>query len=155
MIQETINRLDHLLKIIPPLLNAIPESEFKNKPRPEKWSKQEILGHLIDSATNNHQRFVRIQFEEDPKITYDQDNWVKCNHYNDLAKEHVINFWALYNTHLLEIMKRIPAENLKRTGITNSKVSLAWLINDYVIHLEYHMKQIVDFPSSVTRYPVN
>jgi hypothetical protein len=155
MIQETINRLDLLLKTIPPLLNAIPENDFKNKPRPEKWSKQEILGHLIDSATNNHQRFLRIQFEEDPKITYDQDNCVKYNHYNDLGKEHVIKFWTLYNTHLLEIIKRIPGENLKRTGITNSKVTLGWLINDYVIHLEYHMKQIVDFPTNVTKYPVN
>src|ERR1044071_4459802 len=101
MIQETINRLDHLLKTIPPLLNAIPENEFKAKPRPERWSKQEILGHLIDSATNNHQRFVRIQFEEDPKITYDQDKWNACNFYSDLNKEHVIKFWTMYNTHLM------------------------------------------------------
>jgi hypothetical protein len=155
MIQETINRLDHLLKILPPLLNTFPEKEFKMKPAPEKWSKQEILGHLIDSATNNHQRFIRIQFEMDPKITYDQDNGVKYNHYNELNKDHVIRFWTLYNTHLLEIIKLIPEENLKRTGITNSKVTLGWLINDYVIHLEYHMKQIVDFPSAVTKYPVN
>lgn len=155
MIQETINRLDHLLKILPPLLNAIPEKEFKTKPRPEKWSKQEILGHLIDSATNNHQRFVRFQFEEDPKIMYDQDNWVKYNHHNELSKEHVIQFWTLYNTHLLKIIRLIPEENLKRTGITNSKVTLDWLINDYVVHLEYHMKQIVDFPTKVTKYPVS
>jgi hypothetical protein len=153
MIKETIERLDHLLKILPPLLNAIPEKEFKTKPGPLKWSRQEIVGHLIDSATNNHQRFVRIQFEENPKITYDQDNCVKFNHYNELDKNHVIKFWTLYNTHLLEIIKLIPEENLKRTGITNSKVSLEWLINDYVVHLEYHMKKVVDFPSAVTKYP--
>lgn len=156
MIQETINRLDHLLKTIPDLLNKIPQAEFSAKPRPEKWSKQEIVGHLIDSATNNHQRFIRIQFEKDPKIVYEQDECVKLNHYNELSKEHVIKFWTLYNTHLLEVMKRIPEENLKRTGLTNgdTKLTLAWLINDYVIHLEYHMKQVVDFPTKVTKYPV-
>lgn len=156
MIQETINRLDHLLKTIPSLLEQIPEAEFKNKPKPEKWSKQEIVGHLIDSATNNHQRFIRIQFENDPKIVYEQDDYVKYNHYNNLSKEHVIKFWTLYNKHILEIIKRIPEENLKRTGLTNStdKLTLEWLINDYVIHLEYHMKQVVDFPTTVTKYPV-
>lgn len=154
MIQETINRLDHLLKTLPALLNQIPEEEFKMKPKPEKWSKQEILGHLIDSAANNHQRFVRIQHEIDPSIRYDQDKWNAHHQYNDLEKNFVIEFWWLYNKHILELIKKIPQENLERTGITNSKVTLGWLINDYVIHLEYHMKQIVDFPTKVTKYPV-
>jgi hypothetical protein len=68
----------------------------------------------------------------------------------------VIKFWTLYNTHLLEVMKRVPEENLKRTGLTNGaqKLTLGWLLNDYVIHLEYHMKQVVDFPTNVTKYPV-
>ena len=155
MIKETINRLDHLLKIIPQLLGQIPEEEFRKKPKPEKWSKLEILGHLIDSAANNHQRFIRIQFENDPKIVYEQDECVKLNHYNELNKEHVIKFWALYNAHILEVIKRIPEANLSRTSYANGpvKLSLGWLINDYVIHLEYHMKQIVDFPTRVTKYP--
>jgi hypothetical protein len=156
MIQETINRLDHLLKTIPSLLEQIPEAEFKAKVRPEKWSQQEIVGHLIDSATNNHQRFIRIQSENGPKIVYEQDECVKLNHYNELHKDHVIKFWTVYNTHLLEVIKRIPEENLKRTGLTNgaNKLTLGWLINDYVIHLEYHMKQVVEFPTKVTKYPV-
>jgi hypothetical protein len=156
MIQETINRLDHLLKTIPSLLEQIPEAEFKAKASPEKWSQQEIVGHLIDSATNNHQRFIRIQSENDPKIVYEQDECVKLNHYNELSKDHLIKFWTVYNTHLLEVIKRIPEENLKRTGLTNgaNKLTLGWLINDYVIHLEYHMKQVVEFPTKVTKYPV-
>ena len=155
MIQETIKRLDHLLKTLPPLLNVVPENEFRNKPKPEKWSKQEILGHLIDSAANNHQRFIRIQFEKDPRIIYEQDECVKHNHYNDLDKDHVIRFWTLYNTHILEVIKRVPDSNLLRTSYTNGpeKLTLGWLINDYLVHLEYHMKQIVDFPTNVTVYP--
>ncbi len=45
---------------------------------PNKWSKKEIIGHLINSATNNHQRFVRCQFETIPKIVYDQNKWKEC-----------------------------------------------------------------------------
>ncbi len=157
MIQETINRLDHLLKTIPALLNEIPETDIKNKPKPEKWSKQEILGHLIDSATNNHQRFVRAQFENEPTIIYDQNNWNTYNHYNKLSKEHVISFWTLYNKHLLEIIKHIPPQNLKLncSNSNGEKVTLGWLINDYVIHMEYHLKQIVNFQTSVTKYPMD
>src|SRR5688572_12617744 len=112
MIKETINRLDHLLKTIPDLLHKIPENEFRQKPKPEKWSKQEILGHLIDSAANNHQRFIRIQYENDPAIVYDQDKWNAHHHYNELSKDFVIEFWWLYNKHILELIIKVPEQNL-------------------------------------------
>lgn len=67
MIKETILRLQFLIDTIPSLLTEIDEVQFSNKPNFEKWSKKEIIGHLIDSATNNHQRFVRCQFENVPK----------------------------------------------------------------------------------------
>jgi hypothetical protein len=147
MIQESINRLSYLCNTLPALIQQIPDAEFSYKPAPGKWSKKEILGHLIDSATNNHQRFIRIQFENEPHIFYDQDNWNLYGHYNKLGKEHVISFWSLYNIHLVELIKRIPDHNLGLTSRTdnNEKVTLGWLINDYVAHLEYHLKQIVRY----------
>ncbi|MGQ0827780.1 MAG: hypothetical protein ACT4ON_05245 [Bacteroidota bacterium] len=84
MTTEPLNRLQHLCDTIPGLLSKIPENDFTNKPRPGKWSKKEILGHLIDSATNNHQRFVRAQFENIPQISYDQNNWNACSRYNQI-----------------------------------------------------------------------
>jgi hypothetical protein len=147
MIQHSIERLEQLCTIIPPLVLEISEKDFRSKPAPDKWSRQEILGHLIDSATNNHQRFIRVQFEEVPYIRYDQDQWVKHNHYNELPMQHVVDLWSLYHKHLLEVMKRIPAENLSRfcnTGGENPD-TLEFLVNDYVVHQEHHLRQIVAY----------
>ncbi len=71
MQEQSIKRLQFLCEKIPPLLTELDEQTFSFKATSEKWSKKEIIGHLIDSATNNHQRFVRGQFEETPKIIYD------------------------------------------------------------------------------------
>ncbi|MGZ3884236.1 MAG: DinB family protein [Bacteroidia bacterium] len=147
MIQESIDRLSYLCSTLPALLRELPDAEFSYKPAPGKWSKKEIIGHLIDSATNNHQRFIRIQFENEPHIQYDQNNWNLYGHYNKLDKEHVISFWAIYNIHLTELIKRIPEHNLGLTSRTNNNesVTLGWLINDYVSHMEHHLRQVVTY----------
>lgn len=147
MISKSIDRLQYLCNTIPELLLAIPERDFSLKPFPNKWSKKEILGHLIDSAANNHQRFIRVQFEEIPFIKYDQDNWNSSSRYQKMTQEHVIAFWKMYNQHLIEVAKRIPSELLTRecnSGNENN-VTLQWLINDYVTHQEHHLRQIVDY----------
>lgn len=146
MIDQAIKRVTELLLELPELLKGISEMKFSAKPSPGKWSKKEILGHLIDSATNNHHRFIRIQFENKPVIFYDQDNWVHYNHYNELPAKQLIRFWTAYNNHLIEIMKKIPQENLLREcKMRDGKlVTLEFLINDYVTHLEHHIKQIFD-----------
>lgn len=144
--RTTIDRLTYLCDTIPALLGAIPEIEFKQKPAPTKWSKQEELGHLIDSATNNHQRFIRGQFEENPFIKYSQDDWVACNHYNELDQSTVIRFWEIYNRHLIEVLKRIPADKLQRTCTTGGEPqTLRFLAEDYVVHQEHHLQHIVRY----------
>ena len=75
---ETIARFEDILHTLPQRLIEIPEAAATYKPDPDRWSKKEILGHLIDSASNNHQRFVRAQFTarlEFPE--YEQKSWVK------------------------------------------------------------------------------
>lgn len=147
MVSETAARLEYLCNTLPAVLSAIPEEQFSAKPAPGKWSKKEILGHLIDSATNNHQRFVRVQFENIPFIVYDQDNWNACSRYNSMDSKHVIRFWTVYNQHLAALIRLIPGELLSRECRTNNdkNVSLEWLISDYVQHLEYHLKQITAY----------
>ena len=148
MIKASIDRLLYLTEFIPELFSKIPEDEFSRKPHPDKWSKKEILGHLIDSASNNHQRFVRIQFEEIPVIGYDQNLWNTHSRYNEMDKDHLVNFWKLYNRHLAEIVKRIPEENLNRVSkVSNDRqpVTLKFLFNDYISHMEHHLRQIADF----------
>src|SRR5262245_44651092 len=141
MLETTIQRFAYLLDQIPSRIRAINPDIFSQKPAPEKWSKKEILGHLIDSAANNQQRFIRGQFEDSPTVSYDQDEWVKHNHYQALDAEHVIRLWTLFNTHLLEIIRRVPAENLQRTcKLKDGTVqTLQFLIEDYVVHMEHHL----------------
>jgi hypothetical protein len=146
MVNEAIKQLSEIIEEYSELLKGISDTIYSMKPSPEKWSKKEILGHLIDSATNNHQRFIRAQFENNPAIFYDQDMWVAHSHYNELPVKQLISFWKVYNKHLLEIIKRIPAENLMRECKMRdgNHVTLQFLIDDYVTHLQHHLKQIFD-----------
>ena len=145
IVTESLERLRHLCDIIPPLLEQIPESEFMFQTSPEKWSKKEIPGHLVDSAVNNHQRFIRIQYENEPIIFYNQNQWVNLSHYKDMDTDHLIKFWKLYNLHLTELIKFIPEENLLLNGVGGDgrKFPLHFYIQDYVTHLEHHLKQLV------------
>lgn len=147
MINETLERLRYLCKIIPNLLMNIDEIEFSRKPSPEKWSKKEILGHLIDSATNNHHRFIRSQFENIPDISYNQDSWNTAGKYNEIDSEHLIEFWTVYNRHLLYLVQKFTPENLNRECNTGGEEihTLEWLVIDYVRHLEHHLKQLTEY----------
>lgn len=147
MAPSFLQRLHYLCAVIPPLLYKIPEADFCGKPHPEKWSKKEILGHLIDSAANNHQRFIRAQLEEVPAIVYDQNQWNALGHYNEMDRAQLIEFWTLYNRHLLHVLQHIPEENLGRRCWCGgpAPVTLQWLGEDYVRHLEHHLHQIVPY----------
>lgn len=147
MIKKSLNRLSFLLDVLPQRLSTIPESEFSKKPAPEKWSRKEILGHLVDSAVNNHCRFIRSQYEQVPHIVYDQDAWNSLNHYNDLGSGQLISFWTMYNQHILFVMQHIDGDGLKKLCNSGGKepFTLQYLFDDYVVHLEHHLRQIVDY----------
>lgn len=145
MIPERIKRLEYLCQSLPGLLAQFSEDEFCIKPAPERWSKKQILGHLIDSAANNHHRFVRAQFEDTPSIVYDQTKWNEFSYHDKIPTSQLISFWYLYNMQLAELAKHIPEENWKRECSTGGPdpVRLDLVFDDYVTHLEHHLKQIV------------
>lgn len=147
MLSKTIERFSYLMEIIPALLQKIPESDFCDQANPSKWSKKQILGHLIDSAANNHQRFIRAQYENTPTIAYHADSWNTLNLYTDLPTSHIIDFWSIYNRHLLALMKNISPHQLTKTCITGETeaLTLGWLMEDYVHHLEHHLKQLINY----------
>lgn len=140
----TLQRLREIVNDYPARLKAFSEEEFAIKPAPAKWSKKEILGHLIDSASNNHHRFVRSQFEERPFICYDQEKWVISGHYQEMEQLEVINFWEMYNRHLIELISRFSETELSKECRMSdgSTRSVSWLADDYVRHLEHHLRQI-------------
>lgn len=144
MINEAIVRLEHLCDTIPSLLKEMDDQAFSLKPGIDKWSKKETIGHLIDSAANNHQRFVRAQFEDKPVIGYDQNGWNEFSYHQFMIGEQLIDFWAAYNRHLIALLKCIPEKHLNNICIVSGKsLTLGFIINDYVVHMEHHLRQIV------------
>ena len=128
-----------------PQLRAIPAGQAAKTPAPGKWSPQQVIGHLIDSAANNHQRFVRAQ--QAPSLVfppYLQDEWVESQHYDARAWEDVIQFWHTYNRHLAHVIEHIP-ERLRDVPCTIGEeppVTLGFLASDYVVHLQHHLRQV-------------
>jgi hypothetical protein len=111
----------------------------------DHWSPKQILGHLIDSAANNHQRFVRGQLERE-LITpgYAQREWVATERFNDREWSDLVQFWLAYNRHLLHIMSHAAPERLDsiiRIG-ENDPVSLEFVMIDYVGHMKHHLEQL-------------
>lgn len=127
-----------------PRLRAISDEDSSARPVPGKWSKKEILGHLIDSAANNHQRFIRLQMV--PELTmpgYDQVGWVKANGYQETSWFDVVTLWASYNLHLATVIKNIdPACAGHIWHHPEADYKLGFLIDDYVVHMLHHLVQI-------------
>jgi hypothetical protein len=138
-------RLHIILDTVPAQISRIEDAVFSAKPRPEKWSRKEILGHLVDSAANNHQRFIRAQLEQPyTLVRYAQDDWVILNAWQQQESARVIHLWEIYNRQLMEVISRIPEETLSNECLSgDERVTLGWLIDDYVVHMEYHLRQIV------------
>ncbi len=109
------------------------------------WSRKEILAHLIDSASNNHQRFVRASLQESLEFPgYDQNGCIRVQAPNDADWGVLVSLWASYNRYLAHVISRIPVEKLNtrcRIG-SGETVTLEFLANDYVRHLVHHLKQV-------------
>lgn len=137
-------------------LRALGEGESGRRPEGGGWSAKETIGHLIDSAANNHQRFVRAQARGDLAFEgYEQDEWVAAQHYQDAPWERLVELWRLYNLHLAHVVARVPAGELSRPRRPHTlhriafrpvderePATLEYLIRDYVGHLKHHLRQI-------------
>jgi hypothetical protein len=126
------------------LLAADPRNAAR-RPQPGTWSPKEVLGHLVDSASNNHQRFVRAQESDALSLPgYEQNHWVRSQGYNDADWSHLVALWAHFNLHLADVMARIPTDrySVPCTIGGSEPVALESVIVDYLNHLKHHMAQI-------------
>jgi hypothetical protein len=137
-------------------LLAISDQDASRKPAPDKWSPKEVIGHLIDSASNNHGRFVRASLSDDMVFSgYDQDAWVGVQRYNELAWRELVSLWLSFNAHIAAVVERIPSDRLSLQRTTHNLDKLAWkavprdqpvtleyFIRDYLGHLKHHLAQI-------------
>ncbi len=142
MNQESIKLKTHVDEIFD-LYQGLDNDFTSIKLSSEKWSIKEIFGHLIDSAANNYQRFVRLQ-ETDKLIfpSYDY-NWIEIIKYNSYPYIQIIEPWKQYNLLLCHIFENISDSTLNNIWIIdNNKLTLKFLITDYIDHLEIHLKQL-------------
>jgi hypothetical protein len=129
-----------------PVLLGISPDFASIKPAPEEWSKKQILGHLIDSALNNHQRCVRGGYNAAEQFPpYNQNRWVEIQGYQERDWVDLINLWELNNLHLCQVLDRLPLkdlDNLCNIG-RESPVTLGFVMEDYLRHLKMHLDQIL------------
>lgn len=130
-----------------PRLRALAEADVTASRGTGRWVKKEILGHLIDSAANNHQRFVRAP-RADPFVGpgYEQQAWVSLHRYRDRPWAELVDLWAGLNHHLAYAMEGVPPDRLGTRCLIgdNEPATLEWWMRDYVRHLRHHLDQILN-----------
>ncbi len=143
------NVADELLRAVEEAvepLRSIDSTLADAKPGPNRWSKKEILGHLIDSASNNHQRFVRAQQVAELSFPdYQQETWVQIQNYSEASWEELIEFWRLYNRHLARVIGLVPEAKQKvlcRIG-PGEPTALEDVARSYLSHLRHHLEQLL------------
>ena len=137
-----------------PRLLALGE-QSATRPGPRKWSPREIIGHLVDSASNNHGRFVRGQLQDDLIFPgYAQEDWVRIGRYQDAPWDELVTLWRAFNLQIARVMEGTPAEVRARPRARHSfdvigvplkdgeAPTLEHVMSDYVVHLKHHLRQI-------------
>jgi hypothetical protein len=145
-INQVLANLAAILENTPPRLLSVTEGEAAHKPGPDRWSKKEILGHLIDSAANNHQRFVRAQLVRHLDFPeYDQDLWVATQSYATESWTGLVNLWVALNRHILHMLSAAPESALVHEVSIGGKppIALGAVVEGYVRHVNHHLGQIL------------
>ena len=152
-VADAMQQLEIHIETFPGKLKRVSAEDLLKRPAPGKWSKQEILGHLVDSAINNLKRFTEIQFFPQPYsvISYRQNELVMVNDYQNLSLDHLLDLWQALNRQVVLVVKRIPADKLDYPvdpQYENREIkTLGWIICDYVAHMEHHFTQIFPNPA--------
>ena len=147
-INAAMQQLEIHIETFPGKIKQTASEELLKRLAQGKWSKKEILGHLIDSAVNNLKRFTEIQFLPQPYtvISYKQNELVIINDYQNLPLQHLLNLWQSLNRQIVFVVKAIPADKLNypvdQQYENKEMKTLGWIICDYVAHMEHHFRQI-------------
>jgi hypothetical protein len=134
-----LDEVHHALIWVPEALADVPW-------RDGGWTRKQIVGHLLDSAANNRQRFVRATSEGSFNgPNYGQDAWVAAHGYADQTWGTLLGWWEAEHEILMAIVDRIPAERLEAQCVVgeDAPVTLRFLIEDYVTHQRWHLKQLL------------
>ena len=142
---QHLSLLGSLISMVPDRLLSISVDRAGEKPSPKQWSNKEELGHLIDSASNNHQRIVRAQLEDSPAMPgYDGDAWVELHGYQRQEWQSLIELWRSGNIKLLSAAEAAGTEAWRRTLTVGGSdpLTLRFVFDDYVEHMLSHLSHI-------------
>jgi hypothetical protein len=148
--------LRHTVLRVSARLLTVREDEAARRPGPGKWSAKEIIGHLVDSASNNHQRFVRAALQDELVFDgYEQASWVEAQRYQDAPWNNLVLLWREFNLHLARVMESTPEDTRLRERTRHNLDRLAWepvpahrpapldyFMRDYVSHVHHHLRQV-------------
>jgi hypothetical protein len=154
-LRDVARELEHVLVASEPDLTTITETLASEPRAAGKWSRKEIIGHLIDSASNNHQRFVRGAQQRGLHLPgYDQEWCVTMQRPNEISWTLLLSLWSSYNRYLAHVIASLPADAAShaiRIG-DGAPVDLLWVATDYVEHLKHHVNQAIG-PRFSSTYP--
>jgi hypothetical protein len=149
--KELSEKISRAVEFAEPILAKVTDAESRKPALKGGWSRKQVIGHLIDSASNNHQRFVRAALQgslEFPR--YDQDGCVRVQAVQDAPWPLLVALWKNYNLYLAHVIAHLPASQLEtqcRIG-EDAPVTLKFVAEDYLIHLLHHIAQIGGTTSS-------
>jgi hypothetical protein len=143
--KELSQNLLSVIDAAEPRLREITAAESAKPVLSGGWSRKQVIGHLIDSASNNHQRFVRAALQPSLEFPrYEQDGFVRLQAPQEADWRLLVSLWASYNRYLAHIIARLPAAKLKtecRIG-PGEPVTLEFMAKDYLTHLVHHLSQV-------------
>jgi hypothetical protein len=142
---ELSEKLLSVIEVAEPRLRQISEMESTKPVLSGGWSRKQVIGHLIDSASNNHQRFVRAAQQASLDFPgYDQEGNIRVQAPQEADWALLVSLWAAYNRYLAHVIAHVPASKLETPCRIGSRepVSLAFIATDYLTHLIHHLSQI-------------
>ncbi|MDR0894069.1 MAG: DinB family protein [Prevotellaceae bacterium] len=129
-------------------LSDLPLEVITQKRNKQNRTIKQILGHLIDSASNNHQRMVRLQYSKNllffPDYRQDNDLWISLQDYQNADWCNLIQLWKFYNLHIIQVIHSVDMTKLDSywCDFEGTKVTLQEMIEGYLEHLHLHMEEI-------------
>jgi DinB superfamily len=142
---ETLTALERTVRRLPGELRKFTDEQASERPAPGRWTKKQVIGHLIDSAANNHQRFVRAALAGAVEFPgYDQNQWVDLQQYQQIPWEQLITLWTALNEHLLHVFRQLTPEQwaAQCSGGDRGTRTLEQLLESYVAHLHQHLMKM-------------
>ncbi|CAL2104678.1 protein of unknown function [Tenacibaculum sp. 190130A14a] len=147
-VTKHIVALEEVLETFPKRISVLSEADWNVK-EAGKWSKKEILGHLVDSALNNLQRYIRVQYQEIPHVVYHQNEWVAAQHWQQVSIAEIVTLWKSLNTQIAHVWHNFPEDKFEASINVSKEIekveiySFQEMLDDYIGHFNHHAQQIL------------